>query len=184
MESLLEAQRAGRGVLLVSGHIGNWELVPLAVARAGLKMAVVAREMAAPGLERRMIALREKGGVRTLVRARAGTSVAAYRWLHRGDVLGSMMDRLSAGRRVKVPLLGKATRMPLAPAILACRTGATVVLGCAHRRRDGGCRVEFRRVGGPFQRPEELTAAVAAALDEDLRRHPEEWFWIYRRQPA
>lgn len=184
VEELEVAGQQGRGVLLVSGHIGNWELVPLCVAQAGLKMAVVAREMSAPALEERIIAFREKGQVRTLVREKAGTSVTAYRWLHRGDVLGSMMDRLSAGRRLKVPLLGRFTNMPVAPAVLACRTGAAVVLGCARRRPDGSSAVVFRRVGdGPFKEPEDLLHAVAAALDADLRQHPEEWFWIYRSQP-
>ena len=184
-DDLVAAQKEGKGVLLVSGHIGNWELVPLAVAASGMRMAVVARRMTAPAIERRVLAFRERGGVRSLIREEGGSGVGAYRWLRKGDVLGSMMDRLSAGRRLQVPFLGRATNMPLSPANLACRTGAAVVLGCARRHADGSNEVIFRRVGtGPFTDQEELVRAVGRALEDDLRSHPEQWFWIYRRQPA
>jgi len=184
-DELVAAQKEGKGVLLVSGHIGNWELVPLAVAASGLRMAVVARRMTAPAIERRVLAFRERGKVRSLIREEGGSGVSAYRWLRKGDVLGSMMDRLSAGRRLRVPFLGRATNMPLSPANLACRTGAAVVMGCARRHADGRNEIIFKRVGtGPFTDQEELVRAVGRALEDDLRSHPEQWFWIYRSQPV
>jgi len=185
VEDLLAAHKDGKGVLLVSGHIGNWELVPLAVAAAGLRMAVVARRMTAPAIERRVLAFRERGKVRSLIREEGGSGVSAYRWLRKGDVLGSMMDRLSAGRRLRVPFLGRATNMPLSPANLACRTGAAVVMGCTRRHADGSNEVIFKRVGtGVFTDQEELVRAVGRALEDHLRAHPEQWFWIYRSQPV
>ena len=99
--------------------MGNWELVSLAAARAGAPVAVVARRLKAPRVERRIVAFRQRFGVRTLLRGSPGASVAAYRWLRDGGVLGCMMDRLHDGPRLVVPLLGKATRMPLGPLELA-----------------------------------------------------------------
>jgi KDO2-lipid IV(A) lauroyltransferase len=184
-QELVAAQKEGKGVLLVSGHIGNWELVPLAVAASGLRMAVVARRMTAPAIERQVLAFRERGKVRSLIREEGGSGVSAYRWLRKGDVLGSMMDRLSAGRRLRVPFLGHATNIPLSPANLACRTGAAVVLGCARRHADGTNEVIFKRIGSePFTDQEDLVRAVGRALEDDLRSHPEQWFWIYRSQPV
>jgi KDO2-lipid IV(A) lauroyltransferase len=98
LEILEEAAAGGRGVLLVGGHIGNWELGILAAARAGPPFAVIVRSLRTPRLERRIIALRERGGIRTIVRTKQGASVATYRWMARGGILACMMDRSSSGR--------------------------------------------------------------------------------------
>lgn len=184
LDSLLDAAREGRGVLLVSGHVGNWELVSLAAARAGLPVAVVARRLAAPGVERRLHAFRERGGVRTLVREGQGTSVSAYRWLRRGGVLGCMMDRVSGGPRLRVPFLGRSTALPLGPMRLASKTGAAVILGCAKRRDDSRTEVTFARlVQAEGQQDAMLSCRVVAqALEAEIRSRPEQWLWIYRRQ--
>ena len=105
-----EAARGGRGVLLVSCHLGNWELVSMAAARSGVPVSVVAKSLAAPRIEQRMAEFRSRAGVRTLVRGRPGASVAAYRCLVEGGILGCMMDRMSHGLRINEPFLGRLRR--------------------------------------------------------------------------
>ncbi len=184
IESLREAARGGRGVLLVSGHIGNWELVSLRAAREGIPVAVVARPMRTRRFEGRIIAMRARGGVHTILRGRPGSSVAAYRWLARGGMLGCIMDRASTGKRMLVPFLGRGTYLPLGPATLACRTGAAVVIGTAMRRDDGRARLRFERLDtADVAGPTELVRIIALAIETAVRRTPRQWLWIYRNQP-
>ncbi len=184
LSQVRQAAGRGKGILLVSAHTGNWELVPMVLARSGiLPVAVIARTLRTRRLEGRQIACRERAGVKTLIRGKEGSSIAAYRWLARGGALGCMMDRLSGGRRIAVPCLGNATWMPLGPAELACRAGSAVLLGMAVRDDTGSHRVKFRELEMPGDvEPETMAIAIGIALDEELHIHPEQWFWIYRRQ--
>jgi KDO2-lipid IV(A) lauroyltransferase len=185
LDAVREAEAEGNGVLLASGHFGNWELVSLAMAQAGYPVAVIARPLRVPRVEKKIVAFRERGGVRTLMRGVPGSSVSAYRWLARGQVLGCMMDRVSSISRVLVPFLGKAMNVPLGPAEYAYRAKAAVVLGAARRLPDGTTHVTFRRLATEgVTEPAELAGVVGAALAEEIRARPEQWYWISRRQPG
>ncbi|MDX1388365.1 MAG: hypothetical protein R3344_04200 [Acidobacteriota bacterium] len=185
LESFDDALAGGRGVLLASGHLADWELGVLSVALAGHKVAVIARPLRFKRLERRLIDFRERGGIRTLVRGR-GTALAAFRWLSRGGVLGCLMDRVSTSvDRIRVPFLGRGMNVPLGPAELACRAGSAVVFGVAIRCHNGMTGGGFRRLEtSPGDGAEKIALLVGEALESAVRARPDQWYWIYRRQPG
>ena len=183
---LREALAAGRGVLMVGAHVGNWELVAQAAGRVGTPVHAVARDLASPRVEAAIERFRASGGVRTIVRGGPGSSIAAYRALRNGHVLACMMDGMSSGRRASVPLLGAHVRIPFGPLVLARRAGAAIVFAGARRRDDGTTEVTFHalpeRAGDAVEETiEELAARVGQELDAIVRRAPEQWYWIYRR---
>jgi KDO2-lipid IV(A) lauroyltransferase len=186
MDQVRNAAAKGKGILLVTAHAGNWDLMSMALSRECIApVMVIARNLSTPGIERMQIRSRERAGIRTLVRGDTGAGITAYRWLTKGGVLGVMMDRLSAGRRISVPFLGNATRMPLGPPELACRSGAAVVLGLSERLEDGGTVVRYQELEtSGISSAVEMAKTIASALDRELHTRPEQWFWIYRRQTA
>lgn len=176
------AAAEGKGILLVSCHFGNWELIPAVVGCAGLPVAVVARRLRTSGLEEQIVGFRARCGVRTLMRGEPGASVAGYRLMARGGVLGCMMDRMSGGRRVLVPFLGFGMHVPLGPPELCLRSGSPIILGMAYRGRRGSARITFRRIEwDDVGDASELATRIANALDEAVRTRPADWYWILRR---
>jgi KDO2-lipid IV(A) lauroyltransferase len=185
LDTLREKLGAGRGVLLASGHLGNWEIGCHAIARSVPPVAVVARPLRSPWLERRTIAFRERGGVRTFVLGRPGASLGAYRWLSRGGILGCLIDRPRDSRRVRVPFLSRHAHVSLGPAELACRVGSPVVLATGHRGPDGRTRVHCSSVtDDPGKDPEALAVEIGRQFEATVRANPEQWLWIYRRSSA
>jgi KDO2-lipid IV(A) lauroyltransferase len=185
MEEVRRVAARGSGILLVSAHAANWELVSMALSNEGIApMAVIARKLRTRNAERKQILFRERAGIRTLVRGEKGSSIAAYRLLARGGILGVMMDRLSSGRRITVPFLGNATRMPLGPPELAWRSGAAVILGMAERLPEGGTVIRYTELPtAGVESAVEMAKVIATGLEEELRTRPEQWLWIARRQP-
>lgn len=185
LEVLQEAARTGNGVLVVSGHIGNWELAVLALGRSGLPVAIVARRLRSAWLENRFVSARKRAGVHTLVLERSASSLSAYRWLRRGGVLGCLMDRPRDGRKIVVPFLSKQVHISTGPAELACRSGAAVVLVCALREPDDSTVVRFSLLAScAGSDPVGLARRIGRSLEQEVREHPEQWFWIYRRSSA
>jgi len=185
LDELRQAAQEGKGVLVVSAHYGNWELMPLAVVNAGIPLYVIARIMSSPWLERRVGVWRTRAGIRTLVHSERGASITAYRWLAQGGVLGCLMDRSIGERRARIPFLGRQAHVPLGPAQMAAKVGARVFSSFAHRGRGGTTSIRFRRLReAESSCPQETIEAIGRALEEQVRASPEQWFWIYRRSSS
>jgi lauroyl/myristoyl acyltransferase len=185
LNCLQEAAAEGRGVLFVSGHFATWDLAGLAATLAKVPVAGTANTWRFRRLERRLLTLREGSGAKTLFRGEGGTGIAAYRWLKKGGIYFCMMDRISAGRRIMVPFIGEGLNVPTGPAEMAVRSGAAVVMGFATRLTDGTPRVEFRRLDSDhYDSPESLCVCIGREIEQHLLAWPEQWFWIFRRNPA
>jgi KDO2-lipid IV(A) lauroyltransferase len=184
LDCVREAVAEGRGVLLASGHFATWDFVGPAAAMSGTPVAGTARAWRSPRLEKRLVAQREACGVKTLFRGESGTGVAAFRWLKEGKIYCCMMDRISSGRRIMIPFLGEGLYVPTGPAEMALRCRSAVVIGFADRRPDGTSCVRFRRLSlDDGISPESLAFRIGLEVERQMRAHPEQWFWIFRRNP-
>ncbi len=189
-ELVRRAMAAGRGVVFVAGHIGNWELLARRLALLAQPNAVIARRNADEGLNRLVAELRERGGNRTLWRDDPSTGRELIRLFRAGGALGILVDQDTRVQGVFVPFFGRLAFTPRAAADLAIRFGAAVVLTTSHRRgprRGDGHELDLVEVAydpDPPDREAEvvrLTAACAALQESAIRRHPEEWVWMHRR---
>lgn len=189
-ELLRGVMARGRGMVFVTGHLGNWELLARRVARAGVPNAVIAKASWDAKLDQRVARFRAEGGVTTLWRESPETGRAIIRTFRTGKALGLLIDQDTKVQGVFVPFFGRPAFTPRAAADLALRFGAPVVVGSIHRKAPGageGHRVELLEIPFPADPPDReaevvrLTAACTAALEAAIRRHPAEWVWMHER---
>jgi KDO2-lipid IV(A) lauroyltransferase len=183
--TLAAAREEGRGVILVTAHLGPWERLAAVLVTAGFPLTTPVRASYDPRLEHAVHArLRGRFGVRALDRDAKTTPMALVRALRRGEVVGFLIDLNTRVASVRVPFLGVPAWTPSGPARLALRTGAAVVVAIA--TREG---VTIERVRGAAAARSEvgedevtaLTAELSTRLSAAIEREPERWIWMHDR---
>ena len=210
VEHLHEAKERGRGVMLVSGHLGYWELSAL---RAGLELDglhVVYRPLDNPHIDRDVAALRDRFGIRLV--PKSGAASQLLRALKRGESIGLLPDqRVPAHQGIIVPFLGHPAVTTSLPAALARRTGCAVVPIFCLPDGEGGATLKVdppvdtelceaslaaaSAAGAPVEHPVEhcegsakedpvlaaLTTRIMAPLEREILARPDLWLWAHRR---
>jgi KDO2-lipid IV(A) lauroyltransferase len=184
LDRLAAADDAGRGVIVLSAHFGNWEIVPPIVAQARGPMASVGRPADNPLVDRRIQALRTRFGNRSL--DKRGAVREMFRTLREGGRLGLLIDqRVRADEAIDVPFFGRPALTSPIVARLAARTGAAIVPAFGDHLPGGRYRVEFlpALAAEPDDDEEgvELTRRCLAVCERVIRRAPERWLWLHDR---
>jgi KDO2-lipid IV(A) lauroyltransferase len=177
----------GRGVILLTGHLGNWEVMG---ARAALEMplTVIARPRSNRAIHRHIESIRAKSKVHVI--SRFDTGRAPLKVLRANELLGILPDQYEKDGPL-LPFFGHPTRVVTALARLAILSGATVAPAFGVRREpwlsDG--RI-MARVFPAFQiekdedrhsAAERGTRRVLDELEKVITAHPDQWLWMHRR---
>lgn len=185
-ELLRAAHLPGRGVIFVSCHVGNWELLARRIVLEGYRAGTVAREAQDPRLTEVLERSRRAAGLQTLWRGKPGLARGLLQLLREGALVGLLIDQDIEAQGHFVPFFGRPAFTPRAAGDLAVRTGAAVLFGCIHRERETRHRVVLRRIDVPSTGDREadsrsVTAAATRAIEEEIRARPDEWVWMHRR---
>ena len=183
LEHLERAHTAGRGMILLTGHFGNFELLGAWLGRT-YPVDFVVQPFSNPLATAELARLRERAGVGQIPRGAALRRV--FEALRANRCVAMLADQDARRSGVFVPFFGIPSSTPVGPAELALRTGAPIVMGFDRRRADG--RHELI-VEAPIELPDRrspdaavrVTAAHAARLEQRIRANPELWFWLHRR---
>lgn len=178
----VDALRTGdRPILILTGHCGNWELLAALINCRRLGMSVVARRLDQERFQELLLALRGRYGTETIERGEEGAARRLLRTFRSGGTLGMLIDQDIDADGVWVPFFGRDAHTPVGAAKLALRFDAAVVPTFIERRADGLHRAVFHPV---LELPDDETAATALmtrAIEEQVRRVPEQWVWMHRR---
>ena len=184
-ENVEAAQASGRPLVMFTGHIGNWEILAATVG-CKIGLTTVARGRDEPALEQVIGGFRERFGTKTLNRGEGGTAKDLLRVLRQGQALGMLIDQDTRVQGVWVPFFGRSAFTPVGGTRLALRTNAIVIPCFDERLPDGSHVVRFHPA---LELPEdevEATALMTRAIEDHIRRAPEQWVWWHkrwRRQP-
>ena len=182
-----EAQSRGKGVLFLSSHVGNWEVMAATGAiHGGMDLMLVTKHLKPEWLHRAVERARLRCGVRATYEPKTLKDV--LRSLDRGGTVGFVLDQYAgAPVGVRVPVFNVPVGTMTAVATLAKRTGALVLPVVNYRDPRGLHRVEIRPALAwlPHENPDheiaQNTALYARELEKDIYAHPEQWLWIHRR---
>lgn len=179
-----------KGIVLVLGHIGNWELT-CRLSRYVQPNAVIAKRSWHASLDALAEGVRAESRVQTFWRDDPATARAMLKLFKQAGTLGILIDQdIRDVQSVFVPFFGRPAATPRAAADFALRFGAAVLVVTCHRRgpRAGdGHRLEVVEVPydpAPADREAEvirLTAACVAVQEQAIRRNPTEWVWMHQR---
>jgi len=182
-----KAHENGHGLILLTLHYGDWELLGLASGASGLPVTVVARELPNRELARRLTALRALTGNVMIPQHRAVQRL--FQALRRGETAAMLAD-LNARREtggVWVNFFGLPVFNHNSVAALAVRTGAPICLLIAEPLPQGRVRIhnggliKYQPTGAYEQDVQRLSQLCADASEAAIRARPELWLWSYRR---
>ena len=185
-EHVRAALAKGRGAILVGTHLGNWELGGLACAELADSVMAVARPLDNPLLDRHMRTLREQLG-QTIVERR-GAMRRVLRHLRAGGLVVMLIDQNQRRGGVFVDFFGKLASTVPTPASIALKHDVPVLAASAWRADSGF--VHHFRYDPPFDlirtgdREADIvanTALFTKRIEESVRSHPDQWFWLHRR---
>lgn len=177
----------GRGAIIVTGHIGNWELLAAAFAARAVPIAAIARQLNDPRLNQLLIDFRRRNGVNPILRESPGSSREIVRILHEHGLLAMLIDQDILTPSVSVPFFGRPARTPAAPATLAIRRKLPVIPAFARRRPEGGHQFIIHPPifppgsGDRLQDALTMTRRFNEIIEAHIRRYPEEWVWWHKR---
>ena len=186
LDHLSAAMRRGKGVLLLTAHFGNWELLAAAHVLSGYALSVVARPLDSPLLDRLVTRLRSGSGFDIIAKRRALPEIIDA--LRRHRMVAILLDQNVTRREgVFVPFFGRLASTSKGLALLALRTEAPVVPIFIRREPHGHHRIMIEpeipppRTGNREKDILAFTAAFTRSVEEVVRRWPAQWFWVHRR---
>ncbi|PTX55428.1 KDO2-lipid IV(A) lauroyltransferase [Litoreibacter ponti] len=177
--ALREAHKAGRPVVLVTGHFGNYDAPRAALIAAGFNVGALYREMNNGFFNPHYVAAISKIGEPVFPRGRKGLS-GLIKFLRGGGMAGFLMDQYM-GDGADLDFFGKPAPTALSAAELALKYDALVVPVYGVRQPNGLDFEVICEAPIPHTDPVQMTQALNDSLEALVRQHMEQWFWIHRR---
>ena len=176
--NLEDALMKGKGVILVTAHLGSFDIAAQIFAVRSIKTTVLVEPLEPSSLLRHVTALRESNGV-AFVPAQPGVLEVLIQSLHRGEAVLLACDRDIAKNGLKSNFFGEETTLPAAAVRIAMRTGAAVVPVFNLRRGDGRYDVYFEPAINVIPTGNGAVARnieqVAHVIEKYIKSCPEQW---------
>lgn len=181
-KALKEAFDQGNGVIIYGAHIGNWEWMAAAIARAGYPLVGIAKGQRM--LDQEINRIRESSGMKIV---KTGTLMReAFRTLKQGQCLFILGDQDAREKGWMIEFFGRPTSTYNGAVKLASRTGAAIIPAHMIREDWNQHRLIF---GNPFKIGRDASEAEQKMLLQQLsdqsekmiRKYPGQWLWTYRR---
>ncbi len=190
MASPLRAHKKGKGLILLTGHFGNWEVATVAGIAQFPEFKgrfYFVRRLLKPEWINRFITRRfRRAGFGTL--AKRGSLDSILKLLESGAIIVFVFDQhAQRPDGIAVDFFGHPAGTFKSPALIAMSTGAPVIPASSWREPDGTHVLRFEEPLTPIECEDageairQNTRAYNIALERMLLRHPEQWIWMHRR---
>ncbi len=187
LQYFISARDAGRGVLVLTAHLGAWELSSFFHSLMGYSMGLVIRRLDNARVDALVNGIRTLHGNRVLHKDDFARGL--LKAMHRGETVGILMDtNMTPPQGVFVPFFGVEACTASGLARVAGRSGAAVLPGFLLWERSEkryvlhfGPELTLQRTADPEADALANTALFTQTLESYIRRYPEQWLWVHRR---
>ena len=190
-ENLEKARSKGKGVIAITGHIGNWDLAAALLGSRGLPLNALADTFEPKKMDDLINGTREKNGMK-IIRLETGSLKNIFSALKRNEIVLLLFDRPQPNEGVSVKFFGETAWLPEGPAAIALKTRAAIIVGyCARNRGD-------KRFHGEFEPPIEyehlltgdkerdiqiITQEIVTRMEDIIRQYPDQWYMFRQMWP-
>jgi len=186
-KNLQTALKCPNGVIMISAHLGNWEMAHLAVSCcADTSMLLVARRIRPDILNEGLNNIRQRFGNSVIDKKRALPKMA--RRLYEGKILGLLIDQEPKhSRGTSVTFFGKPTTITPGPGLLARRYGSLILPVFCVRETNGSLTLVIEQPIHPVKTDHPDTdlnknmQAMTLAIEKAIKTYPDQWFWFHKR---
>jgi Kdo2-lipid IVA lauroyltransferase/acyltransferase len=186
MQHFEAASARGKGVIIVTAHFGNFDLLACSQAAKGIKLGIVSRDLHATGSNRFWMETRARSGLEIFPDERVARQI--LRWLKAGNALGLTVDQRTGPEREGIlsEFMGADVWTTTAPAKLAIHTGATLLPVRIERRDDGNHDLLVEppiatKTSTGDSSVASITAEMNRIVGNWVARKPDHWLWLHKR---
>ncbi|WP_435228807.1 lysophospholipid acyltransferase family protein [Pseudopelagicola sp. nBUS_20] len=178
LAAIEQAQSEGRGVMLITGHIGNYEAINAAFVGKGYQIGGLYKRMSNPYFNEHYVAAMAAIGEPLFERSRRGMA-AMVRYLRSGGMVGLILDQRMNDAPV-LKFMGKPARTAVSAAEMALKYNSLIVPCYAIRDAQGAFEISIEE---PLEHttPEIMTQKLNDSLEAQVRANPEQWMWTHNR---
>ncbi len=187
LEYLERAYAEDRGVIMCTGHYGNWELLGATVALHGYPMLSITRKQNNSYMDKAINEFRQMVGQKVTYNRGGHGLLAISRMLKEKHLLGVLYDQDTNDDGVEIELFGKRSIIPLGAAALSRIYGSPILPIFLHNNDDGTCTAKIYpplytpRTKNKQQDFYDVTKKLVDVLEQEITAHPEMWFWVHDR---
>lgn len=184
-EHIKESLKKGRGVILLAGHLGNWEMIGPALALKGYPLLCVVRPIKNCLVDRLVNSIRETTGAKIFYSDEGLNGILS--WLKSNRLVGILIDQRVTEGNISVDFFGRPAATSPIIALLARRTGAAVVPICSFHDSQGKLigqiepALELKKNKNIRKEILLNTAYFTKIIESWIRKYPGQWFWLHTR---
>ena len=176
-----------KGLLILGGHIGNWELIAAGIAR-NYNLNVIAKKIYIEELNNMLVKYRNMKNVKVILRSESSSARKMLKALRNNEIIAMLIDQDTSVQSVFVDFFGMPASTPLGLASIALKTGTPVIM--ASDKRLPGYKHQFiisdeivpPETTGDFDTDvKNFTAKLTKCLEDFIRENPEQWVWFHER---
>jgi KDO2-lipid IV(A) lauroyltransferase len=175
---------AGKGIVLMSAHLGNWELAALIFSKI-YPISVIVANQANQFVNKIINDIRTQKDYKTINKDNMNIKTI-LKCLKKNEILAILSDQDAGQNGVFVPFFGRLASTPKGAAYFAITAKCPIIIALSTRQKNGTIKVEFTEVPMPNTGNKEtdikiINSFYSKKLEEAVRKNPEQWFWFHRK---
>ncbi|MDR2709559.1 MAG: hypothetical protein LBC07_06265 [Elusimicrobiota bacterium] len=185
-QKILQAHKKGKGIVIMSAHLGNWELTAISMSKR-YPVSVIIASQSNPFIDRLLNDIRVGENYKTISRDLWQSSARqVLKALKRNEIIAILADQNESKNGCFVPFFGRDCSMPKGAALFALRQKCPLFSAFGFYTKDGIMEVEIEEIELPKTGDIEadiktINTIYSQRLEKFVRQHPEQWLWFHKK---